>query len=102
MVLVFALVASLVGAEEQIGVIYGNIKLADGTPPRDAQIHLYGEGFSGHSVWIENCGGFRFVYLPGGTYNIKVTAGGFKTLILKDVVLKPGSNPRVSLTLEKK
>ncbi len=44
-------------------------------------------------------GKFEILYIPAGSYNIKFTAAGFKTMVNTDVIVHPGRITNVNVTL---
>ena len=101
----FILLSSLallpLAGQVRTGNIYG--KVVDATSGQalpGVKVLLTGKKIAPMTAVTTKEGHFRFLSLPPGSYTIKATLKGFKTLVRKNIVVYVGSNINLTLKLE--
>jgi hypothetical protein len=82
------------------GIITGNVRDGSGAAISKASVDMFNISSGEHIPATTNKrGDFSSATLRSGTYNVIVTATGFKTVVQEGVVLQVGSKSAVNLTL---
>lgn len=88
-------------AQETTGGIQGTVTDPSGAAVPGAHVTLTGTTLIGAEELDTNAHGFyHFENLPPGTYNIKVTAKGFQTLVRGNLSVQVSQLPTINLQLE--
>jgi Carboxypeptidase regulatory-like domain len=88
-------------AQETTGGLQGTVKDPTGAVVPNAQVVIMGTALVGKKeLTTDSSGYYRFANLPPGTYNISVTAKGFRTLKREGMSLEVGHLPTVDFSLE--
>lgn len=86
---------------QDTGVITGTVRDSSGAIVPKAQVKVTGAaGGNDRTTTTNNDGEYLAAGLPGGTYDLTITAPGFKTFKAKSVVLRVGQKARVDATLD--
>jgi outer membrane protein assembly factor BamB/subtilisin family serine protease/protocatechuate 3,4-dioxygenase beta subunit len=84
--------------DPQLGVVAGRVSDADrGTPVAGATVTLTGSGLPAASSGPD--GRYLFHDVPGGTYQLEVSAGGYQPLLVADVGVTEGQLTTVDAAL---
>ncbi|PWU11170.1 MAG: hypothetical protein C5B51_03040 [Terriglobia bacterium] len=96
-----AVTASAILAQTSTGIIVGRVTDQTGSVLSSANVQLVntGTGLS-HRVQTNSEGFFRSPDLPPGSYDITVEETGFKTAVIRGVVLQINQTARVDVTAE--
>jgi hypothetical protein len=81
------------------GTVAGVIAASDGSPLAHVAITLSGQDGFQRSASTSSDGTFAMLDLPSGTYTLKVSAPGFKTLMQPSVSVATGHTTQLTLTL---
>jgi len=88
-------------AQETTGGVSGVIKDASGAVIASAAVEVSGGALIGVKKLTTNgAGQYRFVNLPPGIYQIKVTAQGFETAKVSDITIGVGRYPSIDISLK--
>jgi hypothetical protein len=88
-------------AQETTGGLQGTVKDPSGAVVPNAQVVVTSTSLVGKKeITTDSSGYYRFANLPPGTYNISVTAKGFRTLKREGMTLEVGHLPSVDFSLE--
>ncbi len=88
-------------AQVRTGNIYGTVLDSNtGQPLPGVTVILTGPKIAPQKAITTSEGHFRFLSLPPGSYTIKASLKGFKTLLRKNIVVNVGSNIQLTLKLE--
>ncbi len=103
--LIFSLFLILTGlpllGQVRTGNIYGTVvDASSGQPLPGVTVVLTGSKIAPMKAITTKEGHFRFLSLPPGTYTLKASLKGFKTLLRKNIVVYVGSNINLTLKLE--
>jgi outer membrane receptor protein involved in Fe transport len=100
LVLILSLLPTAV-AQETTGGLQGTVKDPSGAVVPGAQVVVTGTALVGKKELVTDSSGYyRFANLPPGTYNIAVTAKGFRTLKREGLSLEVGHLPTIDFALE--
>src|ERR1700730_10271086 len=98
---VLVVLAIPAAAQETTGGLQGTVKDPSGAVVPNAQVVVTSTALVGKKeLETDSSGYYRFANLPPGTYNISVTAKGFRTLKREGMILEVGHLPTVDFTLE--
>jgi hypothetical protein len=91
----------LLHSQTVYGSIYGTALDGTGAVVANADVEVTSEG-KGISVAgkTNSSGEYRIDHLVADTYNVKISAAGFKTFTLKKVQVNAGDSPRVDATMQ--
>lgn len=99
--LLAALTATPMFAQETTGGLQGTIKDASGAVVPGAKVTVTSDALVGaKTATTDSTGYYRFANLPPGSYTITVNATGFSTLKRSDQVIEVGHLPSVDLVLK--
>ena len=99
-IVVLALFSAANLCAQDTGVITGTVRDNSGAVIQGAEVQI--EGTAGgirRSTTTNSDGDYLEAGLPGGTYNLTITAKGFKTFKGEGVVLRVAQKARVDATL---
>jgi len=87
--------------QKQTGTIAGRVLDAGGKPLPGATVSISGAVFMGISSFVTTeTGLFRFAGLNPGPYELRAEMPGFKSYVLKDIIVDVGRTTEISLQLE--
>src|SRR5258708_20461802 len=85
---------------QDTGVITGTVRDTTGAVIQGADVKISGTaGGIERATTTNSDGDYLAAGLPGGTYNLTITAKGFKTFKGNGVILRVAQKPRVDATL---
>jgi hypothetical protein len=88
-------------AQETTGGLQGTVKDASGAVVPNAHVVVSGSALVGtKEIDTDGSGYYRFANLPSGSYNITVSAKGFKTVKQQGLIIEVGHLPSLDITLE--
>jgi len=96
--------APVYGQSIQYGKLTGKVFLAEtGEAVPGIMVEITSSALvSGKRTTVSNeTGGYVFLNLPSGKYNVKATLESFKTMVRKNVSVSAGSNVSINLLMEK-
>jgi len=100
LVILAALVFPAVAVAQDTGAITGTVRDNSGAVIQGAQVKVSSTAGGNDRTTVTNSeGDYLAAGLPGGTYNLTITAKGFKTFKGNGVVLRVGQKARVDATL---
>jgi hypothetical protein len=99
--IVVALCAIGLLAQETTGGLQGTVKDANGAVVPKASVELSGTALAGTKALVTDATGYyRFANLPPGTYTVSVKAEGFSTLKRENITIAVGHLPTLDLSLK--
>src|SRR6267154_826936 len=99
-VVVFALFSAANLCAEDTGVITGTVRDNSGAVIQGADIQIIGTaGGIQRATTTNSDGDYLAAGLPGGTYNLTISAKGFKTYKAQNIVLRVAQKARVDAAL---
>src|SRR5262250_3824050 len=85
---------------QDTGVITGTVRDSSGAVVAAAEVKIAAHAGGNDRTTVTNSDGeYLAAGLPGGNYDVSITAKGFKTFQAKDVVLRVGQKARIDATL---
>jgi hypothetical protein len=88
-------------AQRQTGSVYGRIMDTEKNPLPGAAVSIYGPSLMGAQNYLTSAAGiFHFLSLLPGEYEIRAEMPGFKTKILKGILVSVGKTTSVTIELE--
>lgn len=83
-----------------LGAISGTVRDSGGVPQMGAIVEIFhGEPFPALLVYSDAHGHYKAAQLPAGQYQVKVSLASFLPTIRENVLVKPGTDAVVNLTL---
>src|SRR5215467_13884183 len=100
LIVLFAFAFTLALHAQDTGVITGTVRDSSGAVVSGADVKIYAHAGGNDRTTVTNSDGeYLAAGLPGGTYDLTISAKGFKTFQAKDVVLRVAQKARVDATL---
>ena len=100
LMLITLLAAAMAAAQDTSGKIVGTVSAADGVIPGAVVTATDKQTGKERTVTASSDGTFEIPQLEFGTYTVKVSAGGFKTLTVSDVKISAGREYPLNPQLE--